>query len=194
MGKRLGALLAGAVMLVAAASPGSAAADFDLARLKDGGYVVLLRHVKAGGVDSDDFDLADCRSQRQVGAPGRAQAEALSARFRAAGIAEARVLSSQWCRARQTAELLGLGAVADEPGLNYFHWKQGGGEAAMEATLRSFFAGLKAPPAGPPLVLVSHKPAFVAIGQEPPASGGGLVLRPNGTTRPEVVGTITAPE
>ena len=49
----------------------ASAADFDLARLNDGGYVVLLRHVKAGGVDSDDFDLRDCGTQRQVGAPGR---------------------------------------------------------------------------------------------------------------------------
>lgn len=180
-----------AVVVLAPVWP-AAAADFDLARLKDGGYVVLLRHVKAGGVDSDDFDLKDCRTQRQVGAPGRAQAEVLAARFRQAGITEARILSSQFCRAEQTAELLGLGTVVEEPALNYFHWKLGG-EAEMNQGLRRYFADLKAPAAGAPLVLVSHSHAFVAIGQEKPPSGGGLVLRPNGTAKPEVVGTITAP-
>jgi phosphohistidine phosphatase SixA len=167
------------------------AADFDLAKLKDGGYVVLLRHVKAGGADSDDFDLKDCRTQRQVGAAGRAQGAVLARRFRDAGIPKAKVLSSQYCRALQTAELLGLGPVTEEPALNYFHWTQGGKESADQA-VRRLFAGM-APPDGP-LVLVSHTHAFIALGQEKPPSGGGLVLIPDGTERPEVAGTITAPE
>jgi len=192
--KTLALLAGGLVMAVAIAQTPVLAADFDLARLKEGGYVVLLRHVKAGGVDADDFDLANCRTQREVGAPGRAQAEVLKERFHAAGITEATVLSSQWCRARQTAELLGLGPVEDETGINYFHWKVGS-ESEMNARLVRYFSGLKAPGAGePPLILVSHKPAFIAIGQEPPPSGGGLVLMPNGSAAPQVVGTITAPE
>jgi len=155
--------------------------------------VVLLRHVKAGGVDSDEFDLADCRTQREVGAAGRAQAQELAARFHQAGITEARVLSSQWCRALQTAELLKLGPVSEEAGLNYFHWKLGS-EEEMNSRLQALIAGLEAPPPGAPLVLVSHTTAFAAIGREAPPSGGGLVLRPNGTTKPDVVGAITAPE
>ena len=167
------------------------AEDFDLSRLKDGGYVVLLRHVKAGGADSDSFDLRDCRSQRQVGRSGRAQGAVLAERFRAAGITEATLLSSQFCRALQTAELLGLGPATEEPALNYYHWKLGG-EDEMNAAIRDLFAGMKAPDG--PLVLVSHSHAFVALGQEKPPSGGGLVFRPNGTAAPEVAGVITAPE
>lgn len=182
-----------ALLVVAGILPGPATAvDFDLAKLNDGGYVVLLRHVKAGGVDSDDFDLKDCSTQRRVGAPGRAQAAVLAKRFRAAGVARAQVLSSQYCRAAQTAELLGLGPVIEEPALNYFHWKLGG-EAEMNEALRRYVVDLQAPPAGAPLVLVSHSHAFILIGQEKPPSGGGLVLKPNGSDRPEVVGTITAP-
>jgi phosphohistidine phosphatase SixA len=177
--------------VLAAGPQRAAAADFDLAKLKDGGYVVLLRHVKAGGVDADDFDLKDCRTQRQVGAAGRAQGAVLAERFRAAGITKAKVLSSQFCRALQTAELLGLGPVTEEPALNYFHWSLGG-EDEMNAAVRRLFAEMK-PPAGP-LVLVTHSHAFVALGQEKPASGGGLVFIPNGSDRPEVAGTITAPE
>jgi 8-oxo-(d)GTP phosphatase len=184
-----GVLLLGVLLLALPAAAG----DFDLTRLNEGGYVVLLRHVKAGGVDSDDFDLKDCGTQRQVGAPGRAQAAVLAERFHAAGVNGARVLSSQWCRAAQTAELLGLGPVTEEPALNYFHWKLGG-EAEMNENLRRYFIAMEAPPTGAPLVLVSHSHAFVLIGQEKPPSGGGLVLRPNGSDRPEVVGTISAPK
>jgi len=169
------------------------AADFDLARLNDGGYVVLLRHVTAGGSDADDFDLADCRTQRQVGPSGRSEAEALAARFKAAGVTRAEVRSSQWCRALQTAELLGLGPVIEEPRLNYYHWKLGS-EEAMNAALRDYLAGLQSPPPGAPLVLVSHSTAFTIVGLEAPKAGGGLVLRPNGTAKPEVAGTIAAPE
>lgn len=185
-------LLAGSLLALAPAGAAQTA-DFDLAKLKEGGYVVLLRHVKAGGVDADDFDLADCRTQREVGAPGRAQAEVLKARFHAAGITEARVLTSQWCRARQTGELLGLGPVTEETGLNYFHWKLGS-ESEMNDRLKRFFTELQAPPAGKPLILISHKTAFAAIGQDSPPSGGGLVLIPNGSPTPQVAGTITAPE
>lgn len=174
------------------ASP-ALAGDFDLSKLDDGGYVLLLRHVKAGGTDSDDFDLKDCRTQRQVGAPGRAQAEVLAARFREAGIIRASVLTSQWCRAKQTAELLGFGSVAEEPALNYYHWKLGS-EGAMNDALRAFFEELEAPAPGTALVLVSHTTAFNVMDLEAPKSGGGLILRPNDTAKPEVVGRITAPE
>ncbi|WP_299399579.1 histidine phosphatase family protein [Pelagibius sp.] len=168
------------------------AADFDLSKLKAGGYVVLLRHVKAGGSDSDDLDLADCRTQRQVGAAGRKQAAELKQRFLAAGITELRLLSSQYCRALQTAELLDLGTVTEEPALNYFHWRMGDKDAVYDG-LRRFIVALEAPGEGPPLVLVGHTHAFNIIGLEAADAGGGLVLRPNGSDRPEVVGTITAP-
>ena len=175
------------------ATTSAAAADFDLAKLKDGGYVLLLRHVKAGGADSDDFDLKDCRTQRQIGEAGRKQASELAARFKAAGISHARVLTSQWCRAKQTAESLGLGAPVEEPALNYYHWRLGS-EDAMNDALRAFLRELQAPPPGEPLILVSHTTAFGIMDVEAPPSGGGLVLLPNGTAKPEVVGTLTAPE
>lgn len=189
--RRLPALLMMAAVLLVSLPAAALAEDFDLSMLKDGGYVVLLRHVKAGGMDADDFDLEDCGTQRQVGAAGRAQGEVLAQRFRAAGITEAKVLSSQFCRARQTAELLGLGPVVEEPALNYFHWTLGG-EDEMNDAIRRFFAGMTVPEG--PLVLVSHSHAFVALGQEKPPSGGGLVLAPNGTATPQVMGRITAPE
>ncbi|NIA72462.1 histidine phosphatase family protein [Pelagibius litoralis] len=180
-----------AFAFLAGAAP-VAAADFDLAKLKDGGYVVLLRHVKAGGSDADNFDLENCGTQRQVGAPGRKQAAMLSERFRAAGISEVRILSSQYCRARQTAELLDLGPVTAEPRLNYFHWRTGD-EAAMVSAFQSFLQELEAAGAQAPLVVVTHKHAFVEVGVPEVKSGGGVILKPNGSAKPDVVGRITAP-
>lgn len=189
---RLALVLAGLVLIVAGGAIPAATADFDLTRLKEGGYVVLLRHVKAGGSDADDFDLRNCRTQRQVGAPGRKQAAELAARFRAAGIARARVVSSQFCRALQTAELLGLGPVTEAPGLNYFHWRIGD-EAAMMRALRAFLADLEPGTPEAPTILVTHSHAFKEIGAAGVKSGGGVVVTPNGTAQPTIMGAITPP-
>jgi broad specificity phosphatase PhoE len=188
-------LLTGGLLLAAAtlAVP-AAAADFDLSQLKEGGYVVLLRHVQADdGADADKVNLADCATQRRVSAPGRAQAVLLSDRFHTAGISQAKLLASQWCRCQQTSELLGLGAVTPEPALNSPHASLAS-DTEMSARFQQFLAALKAPEAGSPLVLVTHSTAFAAMGQKPPKSGGGLVLKLNGTATPEVVGTISPPE
>jgi len=51
---------------------------------------------------------------------GRAQARRIGERFRAHGIAEALVYTSEWCRCRETARLLGLGEPQALPILNSF--------------------------------------------------------------------------
>jgi len=189
----LASLFGGGLLVAVLAAAPAQAEDFDLSKLNEGGTVLLLRHVKAGGTDADDFDLEDCATQRQVGDAGRAQAAVLARRFKAAGITAARVISSQWCRALQTAELLGLGPVEPAPALNYYHWKLGS-EAAMTEALKRFFIDLQAPVPGAAVILVGHTTAFGIIGVEAPKSGGGLVLKPNGTATPEVVGSMSAPE
>ena len=63
----------------------------------------------------------------------------------------------------------------------------------MKKNLRRLFTELKAPGAGPPVILVGHTSAFNAMDLTAPKSGGGLVLIPNGSATPEVAGTITAP-
>ena len=82
---------------------------------------MLMRHAIApGSGDLPGFGLEDCSTQRVLSEAGRAQSSAIGARLRTHGIASARVLSSAWCRCKETAELLGLGAVAIEPVLNSF--------------------------------------------------------------------------
>src|SRR3546814_12023338 len=71
-----------ALLLAGPAQAQAQAGEFDLAKLKEGGYVVLLRPVTAGGADAAAFDLSDCRTQPQVGASGRAQAHTLAARVK----------------------------------------------------------------------------------------------------------------
>ena len=57
-------------------------------------------HANAPGYgDPPSSRIGDCRTQRNLDERGRAQARATGERLRALGIREARVYSSQWCRA-----------------------------------------------------------------------------------------------
>jgi len=142
------------------------------ARLREGG-VALMRHALAPGTgDPPGFDLANCATQRNLSEEGREQARRIGDGFRAHGIAAARVLSSRWCRARDTAELLRLGSVEHLPALDSFF---GDRPSAADQTraLRAFIAG---PSDGRPLVLVTHQVNITELTGIFPASGEIVVL------------------
>jgi phosphohistidine phosphatase SixA len=76
------------------------------------GYVLLLRHSLAPGVgDPANFKLNDCSTQRNLSEIGRQDARDIGAWLARRQIKIARVESSRWCRAKETAELLNLGKV-----------------------------------------------------------------------------------
>lgn len=185
-------LMAAALIAAFASAPARAAEPFALERLTDGGYVLMLRHALAPGTgDPSGFELRDCSTQRTLNDVGRDQARALGDALRAAGVAEAKVYSSQWCRCLETAELLGLGPVEELPALNSFFGANRADRPERLAALRAFFA--EQPTDGPPLVLVTHQVTVTAITGDFVRSGEGRVLRLDGTEAPPVVGTTSAP-
>ena len=85
------------------------------------GTVIFLRHALApGNGDPKNFDLNDCRTQRNLDETGRRQARAIGKRIAAAKLNLAGIYSSEWCRCLETALLLDLGAVTPFDGLNSF--------------------------------------------------------------------------
>jgi phosphohistidine phosphatase SixA len=161
-----------AVLAALLAAPARAAADpWQAAR--EGRAAILLRHAIAPGTgDPPGFRPGDCATQRTLSEAGRAQARAIGAALRARGIDQARVLSSAWCRARETAELLGLGPVGHAPALDSFFADRAAGPARTEA-----LRGLLAAWAGPgTLVLVTHQVNITALTGVFPASGEALLV------------------
>jgi phosphohistidine phosphatase SixA len=76
------------------------------------GYVLLLRHTIAPGVgDPENFKLNDCTTQRNLSSVGRQDAKAVGDWLKRRDIKITRVESSRWCRAKETAQLLGIGKV-----------------------------------------------------------------------------------
>lgn len=168
----LHALVCVGIGLVGAVS--SRAADA-LQLLAQPGHVLIMRHANAPGVgDPPGMVLDDCATQRNLDGRGRTQATRLGERLRAAGLAEVRVFTSQWCRCRDTARLLAVGRVEDLPALNSF-FEQPERREAQIRTLREFLARL--PRDGRPVVLVTHQVNITALTGYYPSSGEGLVLR-----------------
>lgn len=166
-------LLGLALCAVLIASVATAQETDPLAALRQGMAVALVRHATApGGGDPADFRLGDCSTQRNLSDEGRTEARALGARLRDAGIGQAQVYSSQWCRCLQTAELLGLGEVEPLPILNSFFSDRSRGPGQTEA-LRRLIAE---PDDGPPRIFVTHQVNISALTGVFPRSGEIVVV------------------
>jgi len=76
------------------------------------GYVLLIRHALAPGVgDPANFRLGDCSTQRNLSQEGRQDARDIGNWLQRREVGIFRVETSRWCRAKETAELLGIGRV-----------------------------------------------------------------------------------
>ena len=148
--------------------------------LRDGGYVVVLRHTatEEGGVD-DPEQLEDCAPQRELSDEGRQQARDLGKALEELDVPVDRVLASPYCRTRETAELaFGKQVVeTDEvllplPGLG----KPGNDEAIVEAAR---LVG-EQPEDDSNTVLVSHISTIEPVTGATPEEAGAAVFEPQG--------------
>ena len=97
-------LVAAALLLLFAAEARATEAGWAL--LRDGEHVVLLRHAMApGAADPANFDIEKCSTQRNLSERGKQQARKIGALFAARAAPTERVLTSRYCRTRETARL-----------------------------------------------------------------------------------------
>ena len=72
--------------------------------LKEGGKIIFIRHAYApGSGDPDNFDISDCSTQRNLNAAGIKESIIIGDFFEKNTIEVDRVLSSEWCRCKDTA-------------------------------------------------------------------------------------------
>ena len=77
-----------------------------LNQLEDGGKLIFIRHAYApGGGDPNNFALNDCSTQRNLNNEGREQAKYIGEFFKKNKIKIDKVLSSEWCRCKETAKI-----------------------------------------------------------------------------------------
>ena len=77
-----------------------------LNQLEDGGKLIFIRHAYApGSGDPNNFNLNDCSTQRNLSEEGKKQAEYIGEFFSDNEINIDKVLSSEWCRCKETAQI-----------------------------------------------------------------------------------------
>lgn len=183
-------ILARLFMACLLAGAGAASADDALwNQLRQGGYVLLIRHASTelGVGDPPEFRLDDCATQRILSDAGRAEARRLGEALRGRGVAVAEVRSSQWCRCMETARLA-FGRAEPWPALNSLFGNEGM-EAERNREVLAVAAKLR-PPAN--LALVTHNVNIRALVGVKPGTAEIVVARPeNG--RLALVGRIPAP-
>ena len=175
------------LILVALVSAGAASADQRFLPLDQPRTVAIMRHALAPGTsDPTHFRLDDCSTQRNLDARGQKQARAIGAAIRAAGVRIEKVMTSQWCRCRETAALLNVGPVEDLPDLNSFFEDR---STADEQTLglRRFLAAL---PADQTVMLVTHQVNITALTGRFVGSGEVFLLKVSPDGSVEVLDAI----
>lgn len=149
--------------------------------------VVFMRHALAPGYgDPADFKIDDCTTQRNLDHQGQRQAREIGQTLRKERIVFDRILSSEWCRCKDTAEELGLGEWESFSGLNSFFQ----GYVDRAETLAQLEKNLASLSPDGLVLMVTHQVVINAVTGISAASGG-LVLYNTSTGQSRHIGTLT---
>jgi phosphohistidine phosphatase SixA len=143
-----------------------------------GGHTLVFRHSIDEPGNGDPHPLyrfGDCTYQRQLIPEGRAKAERVGRLLRERGIRIGEVLSSEWCRARASAQLM-FGRHQTWAALNVMNPQT---NPHMDAVRQSadVTARIAAHRGADNLVLVTHLLNIQPLLGESPAKGDAVVVR-----------------
>jgi broad specificity phosphatase PhoE len=149
----------GAVNDEATATEGN---DELIQKLQAGGYVIYLRHTETDSAteDSDLSDMSDCSKQRLLSEEGRENAKQIGEAFKSLKIPVASVTTSLFCRAKETAALMGFDKAVETGDIDNDSGEPKVTKEESErrtAALRKLLADAE-PPAGQNILIVGHVP------------------------------------
>jgi phosphohistidine phosphatase SixA len=174
-----------AVMIMCAFAVEAGATEAGWALLREGEHVVLLRHAMApGAADPARFDLEKCSTQRNLSERGKQQARKVGALFAARAAPTERVLTSRYCRTKETARLA-FGDAEEFPPLD----PPAADEAERKAQLSQVIEEVGAYSGSGNLVLVTHLETIQALTGQTAREGEAVIVGSDGD-RLHVLGRI----
>ena len=186
------ALSLAVVSLVAAlALPSGEAASSTVGdELRRGGVILVIRHAATdqSKPDQNPVDLNDCRTQRNLSAQGRRDARLIGQGARRLKLRIGAVLSSRFCRTRETAKLAFGRATISPALLNTITAEHDAAWRRQIRAARALFGTKPAP--GRVTVLVTHGSVVDDATGFTLEEGETLVFRPLGNSRFRLVGRI----
>jgi len=145
---------------------------------QEGNKIILIRHSLApGGGDPAGFKINDCKTQRNLNRVGINQSKKIGKLFEKNKVLIDQVLTSQWCRCKDTAKYA-FGDYKEFTALNStFQSPYDKNEAKQLKQLYSFVK--KWDGKGKNLVLVTHYSIITAITNAVPSSGEIVITDKN---------------
>ena len=142
------------------------------ALLRDGEHVVLLRHAMApGAADPANFDIEKCSTQRKLSDRGKQQARKIGALFAARAASTERVLTSRYCRTKETARLA-FGDAEDFAPLD----PPPSGETARQEQLDAVLKEVRDYSGSGNLILVTHLETIEALTGQSAREGEAVIV------------------
>ncbi len=161
-------------------------------KISAGGYVIYFRHAatEKDYADQVSADPNNCSTQRTLSETGWRQAELIRNSFAKLGIPVGAVVSSQYCRAWQTAKLA-FGTYRKDPALNFEPSEEYTADQ-VEKMKRQVVPMLSSPPAkGTNTVIVGHDDPFeAATGIYPEPQGVAYIVQPKPDGGFAILGSI----
>ena len=135
-----------------------------------GNKIILIRHSLApGGGDPAGFKIEDCKTQRNLNKKGINQSKKIGKLFKKNKVPIDQVLSSQWCRCKDTAKYA-FGSYKEFTALNStFQSPYNKNEGKQLKELYSFVKKWNGK--GKNLVLITHYSIITAVTNAVPSSG-----------------------
>ena len=152
---------------------------------KEGDKIILIRHSLApGGGDPQGFKINDCDTQRNLNRKGINQSKKIGKLFKKNKVPVDQVLSSQWCRCKDTAKYA-FGNFKEFTALNStFQSPFDRNEGKQLKDLYSYVKKWNGN--GKNLVLITHHSIITAVTNAVPSSGEIVIADKNF----KVLGTI----
>ena len=145
--------------------------------LKEGEKIVLIRHALApGSGDPINFNLNDCSTQRNLNIKGIEQSKKIGSFFTKNNILIDQVLSSEWCRCKDTAKYAFKKYKTFNALNSFFSERFQKNRAGQMIDLSNF---LKKWDDKKNLVLVTHYVVILEITNQPVSSGEIVILDKN---------------
>jgi phosphohistidine phosphatase SixA len=163
----------------------SYSADQSWQPAQEGNKILLIRHSLApGGGDPIGFKINDCKTQRNLNRTGINQSKKIGKLFKKNKVPIDQVLSSQWCRCKDTAKYA-FGEYKEFTALNStFQSTFQKNERKQIKELYSFVKNWEGK--GKNLVLITHYSIITAVTNAVPNSGEIVITDKNFV----VIGTI----
>lgn len=173
-------------LLLASAGAAAQPSSSLLEQLREGGYVLYLRHTSTDFSQNDSrmTSFEDCTTQRNLTDRGRDEARMLGEHVKRLKIPVGEVLASPFCRTMETARLAFGKATPTNDVRGGRANNEGGRYAALQHLLSSRV------PKGENRVISSHGNPFYALAGAPYLAEGELAVVKPETARFSVVGRL----